>query len=150
MFIQGKLLTSPTLKFTFKVKMQFTPAELTVLQQAAEIILRAHAPAKVETAGEFFIITRGWVDEHKTAGGAWKAKQLSAIGVRWPPARGWPERVEGATISQSARLLFESFAGKRITNKASGEFGVTNSEVVATSCDCNVPPWENCIHTRTL
>jgi len=130
--------------------MQFTPTELTVLQQAAEIILKAQTPAKVETAGESFIITRVWIDEHKTAGGAWKAKQLSAIGVHWPPARGWPERVEGVTISQPARLIFESFAGKRITNKASSEFGDTNSKVVATSCDCNVPSWEDCIHTRSL
>ena len=105
-FNQGKLFISPTPRFTFKVKMQFTTTELTILRQAAEIIMRSQAPVKAETMGDFFIITRGWINEHKTAGGAWTAKQLSAIGVNWPPARGWPQRVVGATITQSARLIF--------------------------------------------
>lgn len=73
--------------------MQFTPAELSILRQAAEIILKAQAPAKPQL----------------------------------------PQR---------------QFQDKRMTNKDTGEFGVTKPNVAHIACGCNVLPWEDCIHNK--
>lgn len=126
--------------------MQFTPAELSILRQAAEIILRSQpsAPA-LPTTSRMFTVTRDWIEGNKTPGGSWKAKQLRAIGVSWPPAGGWPERSEGKQITQADRLVFESFAGdpvSKVTYPTPGK--------MRTYCDCDVLPWEDCIHSYGL
>ena len=68
--------------------MQFTPAELSILRQAAEIILRSYGPER-------------------------------------PPAR--------------------KFQDKRLTSKDAGEFGITRPANPQLTCNCNVPPWEDCV-----
>lgn len=130
--------------------MQFTPAELSILRQAAEIILRAQvAPAAEQPPLQevgLFTVTHEWIDEHKTPRGAWKAKQLRAINVMWPPARGWPERVEGTKITQLSRRLFESFSGKVLGAPPT----TTGPDQLRASCSCDVPPWEDCPHTLNV
>ena len=128
--------------------MQFTSVELSILKQAAEIILRSQAPAPPEPARGNFTVTRDWINANRTPGGSWKAKQLRAIGVNWPPAGGWLERSKGKQISDAARLLFESFADKRMTGPDAGSFGVTAPAAAPAACGCDVPPWEDCIHTK--
>ena len=54
-----------------------------------------------------FTITEAWLIEHRSLRGAWTADQLAAIGVAWPPARGWKHRVIGKAISDEARARFE-------------------------------------------
>lgn len=130
--------------------MSFTVQELEILRQAAEIILRSQAApvqpaAAAPTTSRMFTVTRDWIDANKTPAGSWKAKQLRAIGVAWPPAAGWPERSEGKQITQAARQVFESFAGdpvSKTTHPAPAQ--------VRAYCDCDVLPWENCIHTYGL
>lgn len=115
--------------------MQFTPAEISILQQAAQIILRAQLPLD-----SLFTVTREWMDANRTAGGAWKAKQLRAIGVSWPLTAGWQSRAEGRQVTQAARLLFQSFAGEQIP--------VAIAQPLSRACcGCDVLPWETCIHT---
>lgn len=83
-------------------------------------------------------ITDDWLIANQTPRGAWKAKQLLAIGVAWPPAQGWKQRVIGREIGIEQQRVFESFAGSRPS--------VTGPAQVR-SCGCAVPPWEDCEHT---
>ena len=112
--------------------MPFTTDELAVLRHAAEIILRSQQPEVVEPAKVAdFVITRAWISDNRTQGGSWKAAQLAALGVSWPPAKGWAKRAEGMSIPNTARLVFESFAAPPGTRKV---------------CNCPVMPWEDCPH----
>jgi len=54
------------------------------------------------------IITREYINEHKTEKGAWTKSQILALGVEWPPEKGWQREVEGFDISDENRKIFES------------------------------------------
>ena len=56
-------------------------------------------------------ITRDWIMQHRTARGAWTRKQLEAIGVRWPPQRGWVGLSSGQEITADQQARFEAEAG---------------------------------------
>lgn len=93
--------------------MQFTPSELAILRQAAQIILQSQVADRQEN--NLFTVTHEWINKFRTPAGSWRAKQLAAIGVKWPPQGGWPNRVEGTQITQVNRQLFESFSGDKAT-----------------------------------
>jgi hypothetical protein len=86
-----------------QTSMQFSPEEQAILQYQ-----QALPPAAPEPQ-EGFVVTRAWLDAHKSRTGFWKPKQLAALGVEWPPRRGWLARVKGSVITQTNRLVFESF-----------------------------------------
>lgn len=116
--------------------MPFTLEELQILARAAEIIRRVQ---DIE-AGSLHTVTREWIHANRTKRGGWKAKQLAAIGLKWPPINGWQARSEGKQITQEARQTFESYGrGPAITGPT--------EPVPQTSCNCDVPPWEDCPHT---
>lgn len=56
-------------------------------------------------------IARDWILAHRTANGGWTQKRLAAIGVRWPPQRGWLELVRGKEIAPEQQQRFEAEAG---------------------------------------
>ena len=58
-----------------------------------------------------FRVTRDWIFSNRTRKGAWKAKQLLAIGVPWPPEHGWIDRVDGTLIDEEKRRIFENLNG---------------------------------------
>lgn len=60
-------------------------------------------------------VTREWIHENCTARHGWTKKQLSILGIRWPPRHGWITRVEGMEISESAAKLFEALP-KHVVN----------------------------------
>ena len=116
--------------------MTFTVQELEILARAADIIRRAQAIQ----AGELFTVTPEWIYANRTKRGGWNAKQLAAVGIKWPPIKGWKVRLPGRKITQTSRETFESFGRGP---------ALTGPEVPQTLCDCNVPPWEDCPHTLT-
>ncbi len=55
----------------------------------------------------------------RTAAGAWTRKQLTALGVPWPPVKGWPKRFRGgAMIPVSAWEVAAQDTGKICSAKA--------------------------------
>ena len=52
------------------------------------------------------IITKQFIMDNRTAKGAWTKKQIEALGITYPPTKGWIQDV----------------IGKRITEQKSGEF----------------------------
>lgn len=113
--------------------MTFTVQELEILRQAADIILKSQ-----ESGPKLFTVTREWIHANRTKRGGWTAKQLLALGIRWPSTKGWQARAAGMQITEANRLIFESFGRGP---------ALTGPEVPQTLCDCNVPPWEDCPHT---
>jgi hypothetical protein len=55
-----------------------------------------------------FLITKAWIHEHATwRGTGWTKAQLDAIGIEWPPRRGWIVSVTGTAITDAQRRAFE-------------------------------------------
>jgi hypothetical protein len=53
------------------------------------------------------IVSREWIEKNKTASGAWTRPQIRALGIDWPPTRGWINRVENKVISDENARIFE-------------------------------------------
>lgn len=69
---------------------------------------------------ETFVVTAAWIHDNSTPAGAWRARQLRLLGVEWPPAAGWIERVSGMSIAVSSRQQFEQ-DGKGCTDAQRAE-----------------------------
>lgn len=57
------------------------------------------------------IVTKTWIMDNRTTGGAWTKVQLAALGIDWPPPKGWLQRLEGTYITSIQRHNFEFGAG---------------------------------------
>ncbi len=55
------------------------------------------------------IITKEWLNKHKTANGAWTKRQIEALGLKWPVRKGWQKLVIGREIG-FCQIAFESGA----------------------------------------
>lgn len=55
-----------------------------------------------------FVITEDWIKSNASVRGGWTAKQFSAIGIDWPPVKGWIGRVIGTTIDETSKHVFET------------------------------------------
>lgn len=51
-------------------------------------------------------ITRGWIMAHRTERGAWTEVQILALGIDWPPKRGWISRIVGSEITSEKAAEF--------------------------------------------
>ena len=56
------------------------------------------------------IITREYIYRHKTDKGAWTRVQIMALGVSWPPSKGWINSVIGCELDEAGQEAFESQA----------------------------------------
>jgi|TARA_R110002049_G_scaffold275141_1_gene453140 hypothetical protein len=54
------------------------------------------------------IITLELIEGYKTKKGAWTRSQLQAIGVSYPPKKGWKKRCIGRQISEENLTLFKA------------------------------------------
>jgi hypothetical protein len=105
-----------------------------------------------------FTLTKEYISSCKTKNNGFTKAQLAAIGVAWPPVKGWTARCEGKQITMEQKKVFESFAfnvadlsklsvGKP-KNPAKPAPVVTKT--FTPLCNCNVLPWEDCEHTDAL
>lgn len=53
-------------------------------------------------------ITRKYIMQHRTEKGAWTRPQIEALGIDWPPTKGWIDRVIGKELSDDKRKAFEA------------------------------------------
>jgi hypothetical protein len=53
------------------------------------------------------IVTLTYIDQHKTENGAWTRKQIEALGLTWPPKKGWKKRVVGTELTEKQQAEFE-------------------------------------------
>lgn len=64
------------------------------------------------------VITKAWINKFKSSKGGWTSSQLDAIGLKWPPAKGWVKSVVGNEISQEQANVFEGKSKRRRVIKA--------------------------------
>lgn len=57
--------------------------------------------------GKGFTVTERWLRKYSTDGQAWNRRQLEAIGIGWPPQRGWFKAVTGMSINMERKARFE-------------------------------------------
>ena len=55
-----------------------------------------------------FTITKAFIHKYKTGAGGWKKTQLSAIGVSWPPPKGWINYSIGKRITANEMKIFKN------------------------------------------
>lgn len=53
------------------------------------------------------ILTKQYIDKHKTGKGGWTKKKINALGVDWPPTKGWKQRLIGTVITDEKAAIFE-------------------------------------------
>lgn len=53
------------------------------------------------------VVDRTWIKAHKTPGGGWTKAQLRALGVSWPPQKGWLSRIVGQPLTADIRAAFD-------------------------------------------
>lgn len=75
-------------------------------------------------------ITRKYIMDNRTERGAWTQAQIEALGLTWPPRKGWIDRVCGNEISPANQSLFESKLKKAQYKKyKKPHLGVTAKEL---------------------
>lgn len=60
-----------------------------------------------------FQVTEAWIRRYRTEAGAWRAVQLAAIDVAWPPTHGWIDAVCGTRITRLQRATFEKYGAAK-------------------------------------
>lgn len=55
------------------------------------------------------VITKEIIDQGKSKNGGWTKKQLSILGVSWPPEKGWQNKIIGKEIDKDT---LDQFLGK--------------------------------------
>lgn len=71
------------------------------------------------------IVTSEYLNKNKTAKGGWSKKQLGALGITWPPTKGWKRKVIGSVITAEKARDFEGVTKSKdqIINKVSKDDG---------------------------
>jgi len=64
-----------------------------------------------------YTVSEAWIHRFKTLRGGWTQKQLAALGVSWPPVKGWIRRVVGRQIHDTQRRAFEQDSGIRVRRR---------------------------------
>jgi len=68
-----------------------------------------------------FRVTKDWINKHKTKKGAWTKAQINALGLYWPPTKGWADDLENSYIpTENARLFEASSTQKAGSVKSKG------------------------------
>lgn len=52
------------------------------------------------------------IESGKSEAGGWNSKQLSLLGVSWPPRRGWKKLAIGTCVSKESAEMFVLLRGK--------------------------------------
>ena len=59
------------------------------------------------------IITKEWLNKHKSPKGGWSKRQLEVLGIRWPAIKGWQKILIGKELKPEQRKVFENGATSR-------------------------------------
>lgn len=61
---------------------------------------------------KYFVITKNWLNKHKTKKGGWTKQQVSTLCLDWPLTKGWQKGLIGRSITTVRKYQFEYFAEK--------------------------------------
>lgn len=65
-------------------------------------------------------VTKRWLMDHSSgnARGGWTKAQLEAIGLSWPPPKGWVDALIGSMLEDSQRAEFERLGNQHKESQA--------------------------------
>ena len=66
-----------------------------------------HMLIQTNKRSNMFTVTKDWLDSNKTKAGGYTKKQLEAISVGFPPAKGWKKIAIGLLITDEQKSAFE-------------------------------------------
>jgi len=71
------------------------------------------------------IVTKEYLNKNKTSKGGWTKKQINALGIDWPPTKGWKKRAIGHVMTEEKARAFEGVTKSKdqIINKVSKDDG---------------------------
>jgi hypothetical protein len=58
-------------------------------------------------------VTDEWLKAYGTDADSWNKKQLEALGITWPPRKGWKRAMIGTEITEQQKLRFEAARNRR-------------------------------------
>ncbi len=58
-------------------------------------------------------LTREYIMKHRTARGAWTRAQIEALGLEWPPRKGWIDTVIGRELTEAQARQFQNTTTKK-------------------------------------
>ncbi len=58
-------------------------------------------------------VTYQWLKDNATLNGSWTRAQLNVLGIEWPPAKGWQERVWGKELNDREVEQFKAARFKK-------------------------------------
>jgi hypothetical protein len=64
------------------------------------------------------LITDDYLNKHRSSSGGWTRSQILALGLVWPPTKGWKTVVLGKEISEANRRIFEAGLTAKQNRKA--------------------------------
>ena len=53
------------------------------------------------------VVTKEFIEKHRTDRGAWTRAQIESLGISWPPTKGWKKRMVGIKISPLSAVKFQ-------------------------------------------
>ena len=68
---------------------------------------------------ESVLLTREYINKHRTPRGAFNRSQVEALGLKWPPKAGWINNLDGEMITPDQARRFEQGRTKRAKTKRS-------------------------------
>jgi len=63
------------------------------------------------------IITKDYLNKHKTNKGAYTRKQFQILGIGWPPGKGWERQIIGKELTIEEAELFEKAKNIKVENR---------------------------------
>lgn len=57
------------------------------------------------------LITKEWLQKYKTKSGGYTKAQINALGMEWPPRKGWEKDIVGLDITELDARIFEKASG---------------------------------------
>lgn len=65
---------------------------------------------RYDIQGSYMKVTKKFIFDNTTEKGAWTRAQLEILGIKWPPVKGWQQRVIGKELTSDEAEQFKKFA----------------------------------------
>ncbi len=87
------------------------------------------------------IVTKAYIEKNKTVKGSWTRKQIEALGIEWPPRKGWKKRIIGHVLTDQKAAVFEQKKKTKKEQKVLNAVSVDNGKDWAWKPDkTDIPP----------
>ncbi len=98
-------------------------------------------PLRIIKENAYMVITKAYIHKHKTEKGAWTQAQINALGIKWPPGKGWIKSLIGTEISDKQDKEFRTgikiYNAVAKTENGKKKIGITKMIDAVDNCSRN-------------